>query len=73
MQVIRIGGEILKKIDAILFSVFMSIFMSVPMSFVMTAVNVGFTSIFIKAFLGSTVIGKIVAIPVAFFGHANSG
>ncbi len=43
------------------------------MSFVMTAVNVGFTSIFIKAFLGSTVIGKIVAIPVAFFGHANSG
>ncbi len=36
------------------------------MSFVMTAVNVGFTSVFIKAFLGSTVIGTIVAIPVAF-------
>lgn len=44
----------------------MSIFMSIPMSFVMTAVNVGFTDIFVRAFLGSAVIGTIVAIPVAF-------
>lgn len=61
MHVIR-GDDLRKKREAIL----LSIFMSVPMSFVMTVVNVGFTDIFLKAFLGSAVIGTIVAIPVAF-------
>jgi len=56
----------LRIIEAVLLSVLKLIFMSFPLHFVMTAVNIDFTDNFMKAFLGSAIIGTVVAIPVAF-------
>jgi hypothetical protein len=54
--------------NQILFNGFcMAIFMSLCMSFVMTAVNVGFGSNFIPAWLAGGGVGFLVSLPLSFF------
>jgi hypothetical protein len=45
----------------------MAFVMSISMSFVMTAVNLGFGSNFVTAWLTGAGIGFIVSLPLSFF------
>jgi hypothetical protein len=50
----------------IIVSLGMCVCMSVFMSFVMTAVSIGFSEIFIPAWLKGVIIGFCVALPLSF-------
>jgi hypothetical protein len=57
----------------IVISVGMSFFMSVGMSFVMTAANMGFSELFVGAWLRGVGIGFLASLPLSFLIPALMG
>jgi hypothetical protein len=57
----------------IVMAVGMSVFMSFGMAFVMTAVNVGFSEVFIGAWMKGFGIGFCASLPLAFLIPALMG
>lgn len=56
-----------RKYFNLVFSTLVALFMSFFMSFFMTLINVGFSDIFVKAWLNSFPIGFAIALPVSLF------
>ena len=57
--------EISRKFYNLIFSTVIAILMTFFMSFALTAVNIGFPSYFIEAWLKSFGLGFVVALPVS--------
>ncbi len=57
--------KISRKYFNLIFSTLVAVLMSLFMSFVLTAINIGFPSFFIGAWLTSLGIGFAVALPVS--------
>jgi len=55
-----------RKYENVVFAILMAIVITIPMAFFMTLINVGFSNIFLQAFLKSLVVGIIVSAPIAF-------
>ncbi|WP_057913121.1 DUF2798 domain-containing protein [Peribacillus muralis] len=55
----------MKWLETILFSFVTSIIVTIPLAFVLTAYNLGFTDIFLKAYLTNSLIAVIVSTPAS--------
>jgi len=54
-----------KKYYNLVFSCLAAIFISVPIAFIMVAINLGFVTGFLIAFLKSALVGIVISIPLA--------
>lgn len=54
-----------EKYYNIVFSCLAAVFISVPIAFVMVAINFGFVSGFLMAFLKSALVGVVISVPLA--------
>ena len=57
--------KIKKKYKNIVFSCLAAVFISVPIAFVMVAINFGFRTGFLLAFLKSALAGTAISVPLA--------
>ena len=57
--------KINRKYKGIVFSCIAAVLISVPIAFFMVAINLGFTTGFLKAFIYSSLVGVAISIPLA--------
>ncbi len=57
--------KINRKYKGIVFSCIAAVLISVPIAFFMVAINLGFTTGFLKAFINSSLVGVAISIPLA--------